>query len=90
VSTAISERRGAVAAPTLDNPEKANAPAGGVLADLGRALDEAGADPETRAIVLTGAGRGFCSGAELGQRRSAPGPLAPGCAGEGRGEGKLA
>lgn len=60
------ERRGAVAIVTLDNPEQYNALSPGVLAGLAAALDQAIADPQARAILLTGAGKGFCSGAQFG------------------------
>ncbi|MGB3864482.1 MAG: enoyl-CoA hydratase/isomerase family protein, partial [Xanthobacteraceae bacterium] len=63
---ALSERRGAVAVLTLNNPEQYNALGGSVLADLNAALSEALADDAVRAIVLTGAGKGFCSGAQFG------------------------
>ncbi|RBP02452.1 enoyl-CoA hydratase/carnithine racemase [Roseiarcus fermentans] len=61
-----SERRGAVALLTLDNPEKYNALGGALLADLRAAFEAAEADSGTRAVVLTGAGKGFCAGAQLG------------------------
>lgn len=61
----LSERRGSVAILTLNNPEQYNALGGTVLRDLSAALDAALADRSVRAIVLTGAGRGFCSGAQL-------------------------
>ena len=66
MSMVISERRGAVAVLTLDNPEKLNALGGSLVADLGQALDAASSEAGIRAIVLTGAGKGFCSGAQLG------------------------
>ena len=59
MSMVISERRGAVAVLTLDNPEKLNALGGSLVADLGQALDAANAEAGIRAIVLTGAGKGF-------------------------------
>ena len=61
-----SETRGAVAVVTLDNPEQYNAMRPGLLGDLNAALDAAYADPAVRAILLTGAGKGFCAGAQLG------------------------
>jgi 2-(1,2-epoxy-1,2-dihydrophenyl)acetyl-CoA isomerase len=67
MSMVISERRGAVAVLTLNNPEKYNALGGSLLEDLGRALDAASSEAGTRAIVLTGAGKGFCSGAQFGE-----------------------
>jgi enoyl-CoA hydratase/carnithine racemase len=47
---------------TLNRPEALNAITRSMLKEFHQALDEAEADPEIRAIVLTGAGRGFCSG----------------------------
>ena len=62
----LSERRGAVALLTLNNPAQLNALGGTLLADLNAALDQAFADASVRAVVLTGAGKGFCAGAQLG------------------------
>jgi len=62
----LSERRGAVALLTLNNPAQLNALGGTLLADLNTALDQAFADAAVRAVVLTGAGKGFCAGAQLG------------------------
>ena len=62
----ITERRGAIAVLTLDNPEKMNALGGSMLADLTAAFEAAEADAGVRAVMLTGAGRGFCGGAQLG------------------------
>ena len=62
----ISERRGAVVILTLNNPEKYNAIAGSLLTDLDATFSAAEADPAVRAVVLTGAGKGFCGGAQLG------------------------
>jgi enoyl-CoA hydratase len=47
---------------TMNRPEALNAITRTMLKELHRALDEAEADPEVRAIVLTGAGRAFSSG----------------------------
>jgi enoyl-CoA hydratase/carnithine racemase len=52
------KRRGGVLI-TLNRPEALNAITRSMLKELHQALDEAEADPEIRAIVLTGAGRGF-------------------------------
>jgi len=62
----LSERRGAVALVTLNNPGQMNALAAELMSGLHDALDAALADPEVRAILLTGAGRGFCAGAQFG------------------------
>jgi 2-(1,2-epoxy-1,2-dihydrophenyl)acetyl-CoA isomerase len=60
------ERRGAVRVLTLNRPERMNALDHATLLALLAALDDAEADPACRALVLTGAGRGFCAGADLG------------------------
>jgi 2-(1,2-epoxy-1,2-dihydrophenyl)acetyl-CoA isomerase len=52
---------------TLNRPESLNAFTPQLGRELRIALDHAAADPETRALVLTGAGRGFSSGADLKQ-----------------------
>lgn len=53
-----------VAAVTLNRPERMNAMAFDVMVPLRDRLLEIGRDNHVRAIVLTGAGRGFCSGAD--------------------------
>ncbi|MBU6498818.1 MAG: 2-(1,2-epoxy-1,2-dihydrophenyl)acetyl-CoA isomerase [Rhodospirillales bacterium] len=55
---------------TLNRPERMNALDRTTLEGLTAALDAAEADPECRALLLTGNGRGFCAGADL----SATGP----------------
>jgi enoyl-CoA hydratase len=50
---------------TLNRPERMNAMAFDVMIPLREALEEVSHDNETRAVVLTGAGTGFCSGADL-------------------------
>jgi 2-(1,2-epoxy-1,2-dihydrophenyl)acetyl-CoA isomerase len=54
-----------VATVTLNRPDRLNAFAGSMRDDLHDALTRAEADPETRVIVITGAGRGFCTGADV-------------------------
>ena len=54
-----------VAVVTLDGPDTLNAFSGGVAQDLSRAYRRCDADEGVRAVVLTGAGRAFCSGADL-------------------------
>jgi enoyl-CoA hydratase/carnithine racemase len=51
-----------VALITLDRPETLNALTYPMLAAFRRAVDDAAADPRVVGIVITGAGRGFCSG----------------------------
>lgn len=60
------ERDGAVAVVRLSNPSKLNALSDTMTAELNRALEDLAADAQVRALVLTGEGRGFCSGADLG------------------------
>lgn len=58
-------RDGAVAILTLDDPATLNAMTPDLLGSLAAAIAQAESDPDVRAIVLTGAGRGFCSGQNL-------------------------
>jgi 2-(1,2-epoxy-1,2-dihydrophenyl)acetyl-CoA isomerase len=61
-------REGAVLTVALNRPDKLNAFDGEMHAAFAAALKEA-ADPEVRGVVLTGAGRGFCVGQDLGELR---------------------
>jgi enoyl-CoA hydratase/carnithine racemase len=56
---------------TLDSPANRNALSAALLAQLEQALRDAIGDPEVRAIVLTGTGTVFCSGADLAERGAA-------------------
>jgi enoyl-CoA hydratase/carnithine racemase len=55
-----------VAVVTLNRPEKLNAMTAQMGAEMGDAMAEADGDDAVRAVVITGAGRGFCAGADLG------------------------
>ena len=59
------ERRGQIALLTLNKPERLNALSAAMRAEIAQVLEEVRADDGLRALVLTGAGRGFCSGADL-------------------------
>jgi enoyl-CoA hydratase/carnithine racemase len=59
------ERRGAVALITLTRPDKLNAWTPRMGMEQADAIACANADPAIGAIVMTGAGRGFCSGADM-------------------------
>jgi len=61
----IYDVEGHVATITLNRPERLNAISGGMLAGFSRAFREADRDSGVRAIILTGAGKGFCSGLDL-------------------------
>ena len=50
---------------TLDRPERMNAMAFDVMIPFREVLEEVACDNDTRVVVLTGAGRAFCSGADL-------------------------
>lgn len=51
---------------TINRPDKLNAVNDEVLLGLAAEIQKADADPSVRVIVLTGAGRGFCAGQDLG------------------------
>jgi enoyl-CoA hydratase/carnithine racemase len=51
---------------TLHRPDRLNAFTGTMARELIEAFDRADADDDVRAIIVTGAGRGFCAGADLG------------------------
>ncbi|MYA62703.1 MAG: enoyl-CoA hydratase/isomerase family protein, partial [Dehalococcoidia bacterium] len=63
-STVRTERVGDVGVITLNRPEKMNAINRALIADLDAAI-HASEEDGTRALILTGAGRGFCAGADL-------------------------
>jgi len=58
---------------TLNRPERLNALDQGLVAALHAALDRIRADRAARVVVLTGAGRGFCAGLDLGGYGAVPG-----------------
>ncbi|MEV4053539.1 enoyl-CoA hydratase-related protein [Amycolatopsis sp. NPDC049688] len=60
------EADGAVATCTFDKPGRNNAMDVPMQARYGAVLRQADADPQVRAVVVTGAGRAFCPGADLG------------------------
>jgi enoyl-CoA hydratase len=59
------ERRGPVGLVTLNRPEALNALSPEMLDQLAARLDEVEADPGLRVVVLTGAGKAFCAGADI-------------------------
>jgi enoyl-CoA hydratase/carnithine racemase len=62
---ALFERRGHVGVVTLNRPKAMNAVNAALSIAAGAALEQAQQDPEVRVVVITGAGRGFCAGADL-------------------------
>ena len=67
-----AESSGGLMTITLDSPRNANALSTGLLTQLRAALDAAMSDPAVRVVVLTGAGRVFCAGADLKEARTSP------------------
>ena len=73
-TTVLYEERGAVAIATLNRPQALNSFTRQMHRDLGAALERVEANPAIRALVITGAGRGFCAGADLAEFDFEPGP----------------
>lgn len=78
------ERRGAVAVLTLNRPDRLNAISPTLRDEVHAAVARVKADDEARALVVTGAGRGFCAGADL----LGAGPVATGRAPEPTSQGE--
>jgi len=64
-ATILVSREGGIARLTLNRPDKLNAFTRAMHAELRGALAAAGADPDCRVVVLTGAGRAFSAGQDL-------------------------
>jgi enoyl-CoA hydratase len=74
-TTLLFETRDAVAAVTVNRPEKLNALNAAVIAELGDVADRIGKDPAIRGMILTGAGpKAFVAGADIGEI-AAQGPV---------------
>ena len=67
-----SEPRPGIAQLTLSRPDKLNAMTGELVQSLHEHLDAIAVDQSVRVVVLTGAGRGFCAGLDLGGYGTAP------------------
>lgn len=61
----LVEQRDHVLIITLNRPDRLNAISGPMLDDLAATLKEANHDADVRAVIITGAGKGFCSGLDL-------------------------
>ena len=72
-SVVLTEQRGAVRIVSLNRPRVLNALNAELELALWTALDDADADPDTRAVVLRGNGRAFCAGADLTERAEGSG-----------------
>jgi 2-(1,2-epoxy-1,2-dihydrophenyl)acetyl-CoA isomerase len=73
-ATVLFEARASVAVITLNRPQALNSFTRRMHEELRAALDCIGADKAIRAAVITGAGRGFCAGADLSEFDLSPGP----------------
>ena len=79
------EKKNRVATITFNRPDKLNALNSQLVSDIMNALDAVASDEDTRVLIVTGNGRGFCSGADLSggsdfstatlERRLRPQPL---------------
>ena len=69
----IDRPRPGIALITLNRPERMNAMAFDVMIPLKQALEEISWDNDVRVVVMTGAGHGFCSGADLEDPGALPG-----------------
>ena len=63
------EQQGHVGILTIDRPEALNALNSQVLTDLDAAIDEVAANDEIYVVILTGAGRSFVAGADIGEMK---------------------
>ena len=61
----LYEVKDGVAVLTMNRPERLNALGDTLREDLQDAVTRAADDPEVRVLILTGAGRGFCSGGDV-------------------------
>lgn len=73
-ASVLYTERGSVALVTLNRPDTLNSFTRQMHRDLWAALDRAEANPAVRALVVTGAGRAFCAGADLSEFDFEPGP----------------
>src|SRR4051812_27860884 len=62
----LSERQGAILLLTLNRPDKSNSLHPDLVRQLGDALATAASDDSVNVVVITGAGRSFCAGLDLG------------------------
>jgi 2-(1,2-epoxy-1,2-dihydrophenyl)acetyl-CoA isomerase len=69
----LVEQRSGYRVVTLNRPDRLNAFNEAMLLALRQAIDEAQADAGCRALMITGAGRGFCTGQDLADRLAKPG-----------------
>jgi 2-(1,2-epoxy-1,2-dihydrophenyl)acetyl-CoA isomerase len=73
----LDRLEGGVLTLILNRPERLNALNTPLIEALSAGIKRAGADPDCRVVLITGAGRGFCAGADLANRAFAPGQTRP-------------
>jgi len=73
--TIILEKKDNVATLALNRPKKLNALNKKMVAELESAVIEVAKDKGVRVLVISGVGRGFCSGADVGDMSQAPAPI---------------
>lgn len=71
--TILFDRANGVARITLNRPDRLNAFTAAMHGEVAHALERVASEKIDRALLLTGAGRGFCAGQDLGDRAVAPG-----------------
>ena len=71
--TILFDSDGGVARITLNRPDRLNSLTAAMHEELAEVLTDAAESAEVRAVLLTGAGRGFCAGQHLADRAVAPG-----------------
>ena len=76
-SVLLDELEAGVLTLTLNRPERLNALNAALTEALSAGVKRAAADADCRAVLITGAGRGFCAGADLADRAIAPGGARP-------------
>ncbi|MEO0981691.1 MAG: enoyl-CoA hydratase-related protein [Pseudomonadota bacterium] len=81
-STVLTKIEDGIATVTLNAPKTLNALSPQMIRELNETMDAIAADPAVRVFILTGAGRGFCSGADLSAGGGGGGATTP----EARGE----
>ncbi|MHB8512726.1 MAG: enoyl-CoA hydratase/isomerase family protein [Actinomycetota bacterium] len=67
METVLYELAGGVATITMNRPEALNATNATLSEELLKSLEQASGDAQVRCVILTGSGKGFCAGADLGQ-----------------------
>jgi len=70
----LVEKRDRVAIVTLNDPDRRNSLNGPMVDEIVSTIDQLEADDDVGAVVVTGAGKGFCAGADLGDLGSTDGP----------------